>query len=224
MDLKRTELKYLITMDEYQKLKTELSMMMQLDPFANPTTHTYHIKSLYFDDMYFSHVCEKADGIEYHTKFRLRQYENQRVRLEKKTKVGNLTGKQSLWMIDGLDEALRNQDDKTLYKYIDEPLIEEMIVKIKLDHLKPSMWINYDREAYIYPAGDTRITFDTNITASSYDRPGGLERKILEPKHLILEIKYTEYLPDFIKKVVMHRNYQLISYSKYYMGFTSIEI
>lgn len=224
MDLKRTELKYLITMDEYVKLKTELEMLMTLDPFADPKTHTYHIKSLYFDDMYFSHVFEKSDGIEYHTKFRLRQYENQRIRLEKKTKVGSLTGKQSMWMVDGLAEALCLPDDKKLYEHIQEPLIEEMFVKMKLDHLKPSLWINYDREAYVHPAGDTRITFDSNITVSAYDRPSGLIRKVLEPKHLILEVKYTEYLPDFIKKVVMHRNFQLISYSKYYMGFTSIEI
>lgn len=224
MDLKRTELKFIITLDDYYKLRMELSAVMKLDSYSSLETRKYHIQSLYFDDLYDSHVMEKADGIEYHQKYRIRTYEGGTKRLEYKTKVGNLTAKQSFWLTKEMDFALLNQDYSILYQAIDNPLIEQMVIRMKLDHLKPSMWIDYDREAYTYPIGDVRITFDQNIEASLYGRDFAYKRKVLEPKTLILEVKYTELLPDIISKIVMHRNFQVLSYSKYYMGWLLLEI
>jgi len=224
MDLKRTELKFIITLDDYYKLRSELSLVMNLDTYGSKETRKYHIQSLYFDDIYDSHVMEKADGIEFHQKYRIRSYEGNAKRLEYKTKVGNLTGKQSFWLTEELEKALLNQKFPLLYQSIDNPLIEQMVVRMKLDYLKPSLWIEYDREAYTYPVGDVRITFDQNIEASIYGRNHPFKRKVLEPKTLILEVKYTELLPDFISKIVMHRNFQVLSYSKYYMGWLLLEI
>ncbi|MGD9909222.1 MAG: polyphosphate polymerase domain-containing protein [Candidatus Izemoplasmatales bacterium] len=223
MDLQRTELKFLLTFDEYRKLKTELEMLCSLDPHSDQQEGHYHIQSLYFDDLYDSKVMEKADGIELHTKYRIRTYNNGGIRLEYKTKSGNLTAKQQLWLTNELVDAILSQNYAVLYHHLDDPLVEQMLIRMKLDHLKPSLYIDYDREAYLYPAGDTRITFDKNITVSTYGR-GEFKRKVLEPGHLILEVKYNAVLPDRIAKVVFHRNYQVISYSKYYMGWVLTQI
>ncbi|MDD3122094.1 MAG: polyphosphate polymerase domain-containing protein [Candidatus Izemoplasmatales bacterium] len=223
MDLKRTELKYIITFDDYYKLKNELRFLMDLDAHSSIETKDYHIKSLYFDDVYDSHVMEKADGVEFHQKFRIRSYGDENARLEYKTKVGNLTSKQSMWLLNGLENAIMNQNYDFLFRYIKEPLIEQLVVRMKMDHLKPVIWVDYDREAYTYSVGDVRITFDKNIEASIFNRAYPFTRRILEPKTMILEVKYTEILPDFINKVVMHRNFQVLSYSKYYMSWLLLE-
>lgn len=223
MDLRRTELKFLITLDEYRKLQRELKMICELDQHTDTSVGHYHIQSLYFDDLYDSRVMEKADGIELHQKYRVRTYNNGGIRLEYKTKSGQLTSKQQLWLNDESHEAILHQNYAYFYQHLDEPLIEQMMIRMKLDHLKPSLYIDYDREAYIYPVGDTRITFDKNITVSDYLRPQ-FKRNVLEPKMICLEVKYTEVFPDILSKVVFHRNYQVLAFSKYYMGWLLTQI
>jgi len=224
MDLKRTELKFIITIDEYHKLKNELKHLMQLDTHAKVVDRMYHVRSLYFDDIYDSRALEKADGVEFHQKYRIRSYHGEDCRLEYKTKIGNMTNKQSFWLTKEIETALITQNYNILYKNLDDSLIQGMVGRMKFDHLKPALWIDYDREAYTHPIGETRITFDKAITANSYGRHHEFKRNILEPKTLILEVKYTSILPDFISKVVFHRNYQVLSYSKYYMGWLLTQV
>lgn len=219
MDLKRTELKFMIGLEEYHKLANQLALALQRDIHGTNASGSYSIHSLYFDDLYDSRVMEKADGIEYHQKFRLRTYAGGQTRLEHKTKVGNLTNKESIWVSSELETALMNRDFERLYQRLDHPMIEQMVIRMKLDDLRPILSIDYDREAYIYPEGDVRITFDKNIVTYLWEREHLFKHKVLEPRNLILEVKYTEILPEFIRKLVFFKNFQLISYSKYYMSW-----
>ena len=219
LDIKRTELKFLITYEEYYKLRNQLSILMTLDTHANALTKDYFISSVYFDDLYQSRVGEKADGIEYHQKFRLRSYSRDDVRLEYKTKIGQLTGKESLWVTQDLSNAIIERDFDILYQHIDNPLIADIVTRMKLDDLHPEVVIDYQREAYTYPEGDVRVTFDKNIVAYRFGNEPGFSRKVHEPGLLILELKYTEYLPDTIRKVIFSHKFQVCSLSKYYMGW-----
>lgn len=219
MDIKRTELKFLITYEEYRHLSNQLSLLMNLDSHADSTTRDYLISSVYFDDLYQSRVGEKADGIEYHQKFRLRSYGPGDVRLEFKTKVGNLTGKESIWVTEELSTALIERNFDVLYNHIDVPLIADIVTRMKLDDLHPEVVIDYSREAYICPEGDVRITFDKDIVAYQYGNDALFARKVHEPGYMILEVKYTEFIPEVIRKVVFSHKYQVCSFSKYYMGW-----
>lgn len=219
MDIKRTELKFLINYDEYRKLRNQLSLLMTLDSHADKLTNDYEISSVYFDDLYQSRVGEKADGIEYHQKFRLRSYGTDDVRLEYKTKVGNLTGKESVWLSQELSNALITRDFDTLYQHLDIPLIADIVTRMKLDDLHPEVVIDYDREAFIYPQGDVRVTFDKNIVAYRFGNEPEFSRKVHEPGLMILEVKYTEYIPEAIRKVIFSHRFQVCSFSKYYMGW-----
>lgn len=224
MELIRTELKFLIRYDEYVHLRNQIRLLMSLDPHANDQISSYAISSLYFDDMYDSHVLEKADGIECHQKFRIRQYGIESKRLEYKTKIGNMTSKQSLWLTDELADALIKRDYPVLYQSIQEPLISHIITKMKLDDLKPVLFVDYLREAYTYKEGDVRVTFDTDIETTIFDRMVKMKRKVLEPAQIMLEVKYTEILPEFIRKIIFFRNFQMVSYSKYYMSWLLTQI
>lgn len=219
MDIKRTELKFLITYEEYRKLSQQLSLLMNLDSHADSTTRDYFISSVYFDDLYQSRVGEKADGIEYHQKFRLRSYGPGDVRLEYKTKVGNLTGKESIWVTEELSSALIERNFEVLYDHLDVPLIADIVTRMKLDDLHPEVVIDYSREAYTYPEGDVRITFDKEIVAYQHGNDALFARKVHEPGYMILEVKYTEFIPEVIRKVVFSQKFQVCSFSKYYMGW-----
>lgn len=219
LDIKRTELKFLINYDEYRKLRNQLSLLMTLDSHADKLTNDYEISSVYFDDLYQSRVGEKADGIEYHQKFRLRSYGTDDVRLEYKTKVGNLTGKESIWLSQELSNALINQDFDLLYQHLDVPLIADIVTRMKLDNLHPEVVIDYSREAFTYPEGDVRVTFDKNIVAYRFGNEPKFSRKVHEPGLMILEVKYTEFIPEAIRKVIFSHHFQVSSFSKYYMGW-----
>jgi hypothetical protein len=222
MELSRAEHKFLITIDEYLKLRFQLAQSMALDVHSDANTSEYHLHSVYFDDQYDSRVFEKADGLEYHQKYRLRKYGNGSTRLEYKTKIGTMTNKRSLWVDQELEQAILTRDYSVLYRYRHEELIEDLIIRMKLDDLKPMIVIDYDREAFVYPEGDVRITFDKVLTARRYDQPEVFNKKLYEPKIMMLEVKYTGILPDFIRAMVFQKNHQPVSFSKYFTGWLAL--
>jgi len=219
VEVARTELKFQITIDQYMQLKNQLRLVMNRDLHADSDTGEYAVSSIYFDDVYCSRVGDKADGIEYHQKYRVRSYAGADSRLEFKTKVGVLTAKETLWLTDAMRSGLLAADAELLEAHLDERLIADVYVRMKLDDLRPTLVIDYRREAFTFPEGDVRITFDKDVEACLFESDRGFRRRILEPSQMILEVKYTGYLPEVLRKIVFYRNYQVVSYSKYYMGW-----
>lgn len=218
--VKRVELKFMLNLEEYKILSRKLKLILDQDEFA---THDngYFLSSLYFDDMYDSATYDKADGVEFHRKYRIRTYENGNKKLEFKIKNGTITEKETLNINHNLDKDLINRNYEKLKKHLNEPLINDIFIKMKINDLKPMLYVDYEREAYVFNKGDTRITFDKDITAYNCYNVNN-KYKILEPRKIIMEVKYTRHLPDFIRKVVFQKNYQTIPYSKYLMSWLKI--
>lgn len=216
----RVELKFLITIDDYVHLKRQVASVMDKDAhMAND--EGYHLSTLYFDDLYDSAVYDKADGIEFHRKYRIRTYENGHQALEFKTKNATLTTKEILVLDEPLAKGLLAMDDKIIKAYADQDLVRRLLIRIKADHLKPKLTIDYLREAYIFHKDEVRITFDKDIYVyHCYNKHKRL--KVLEPRTMIMEVKYNTYLPDVIRKIVLARKYQAIPYSKYLMGWLKL--
>ena len=212
---KRIELKFLLSIEDYRILSRQLNLIMETD--ANATHNNgYHLSSLYFDDMYDSATYDKADGIEYHKKYRIRTYENGHKRLEYKVKNGTATTKEYYHLTDESEKALIEQNYSVLQKDIENELIKNIFVKMKVNDLKPRLYVDYFREVYTFNNDDVRITFDKDImTYNWYNRNN--KYKVLEPRQVIMEVKYRTHIPDFIRKVLFKKNYQIIPYSKYLM-------
>ena len=86
--------------------------------------------------------------------------------------------------------------------------------------LHPVNIVEYEREAFVEKNGNVRITFDRNIGASR-DVKRFFEKDIyavpvLQPGAHILEVKYDELLPDYIRKIIDFGSLQKSSFSKYY--------
>ena len=222
MELSRIEYKFLITTDEYIKLRFQLEQTLALDEYSNQESRAYSITSVYFDDLLDSHMFQKSDGLEFHQKYRIRQYANGVKRLEFKTKVGNLTSKQSFWLTDELEQAILTQDFDQLYLHKEEELIENLIVRMKCDYLQPTLVIDYEREAYVFPSGNIRITFDKSLRARRVDQDPQMMRLLFEPKYMMLEVKYTGLLPTFLKTLLFTKNFQQVAYSKYYAAWLQL--
>ena len=75
---------------------------------------------------------------------------------------------------------------------------------MKTQQLRPRVLVSYVREPYVYAAGNVRVTFDSNIRTSLFQREflnGALPDIIATdaPGDIILEVKYDAFLPEVIR-------------------------
>lgn len=219
----RHELKYIIQNSEYLVLRDRLKTIMPLDNFADPLTRTYHIRSMYFDDIYNTAMWEKMDGIKNRKKWRIRIYNfsDKNIKLEKKEKYDKYTVKQSTRMTrQQVDNILIHNNIDFLFPS-QMKLYEEIYSEMRVNRLKPVVIVDYQREAYTYPAGNIRITFDRNLHSGNFLRDMFRESMmpvpILDAGMMILEIKYDYYLPPHIRDVLTCCNGLRSAMSKYAM-------
>ena len=68
----RKEKKFIITLDEYYRIKNKLEKVIKLD--SNSNGEGYIVRSLYFDTIDDTDFESKEDGLEIRRKIRLRNY------------------------------------------------------------------------------------------------------------------------------------------------------
>ena len=213
----RSELKHCINMADYMQLRSKLRHIAKPDPNALQDG-SYKIRSLYFDNYEDKAVTDKLSGASRREKFRLRYYNDDTsfIRLEKKSKINKgcyketeiISTEQCVNILYGQYSDLLSQKS---------PLLSELCAKIHCQNLRPKMIVDYIREAYIYPAGNVRITIDGNIRSSCN------VSEFLNPEiptipsanAIILEIKFDGFLPDIIRNIVQLQNRQSTEFSKY---------
>lgn len=217
----RHELKYLISAAQIPLLESRLSGIMTPDPHA-ADDGMYTIRSLYFDDYQNRCYYENENGTDPREKFRIRIYNHaaDRIVLECKRKERGKTRKTSAPLTPGqcrrLMEGLPLIDDGDL-----TPLQRKLNLQMKLRSLHPVVIVEYERKPLVYRNGNVRVTFDTNISTSSAVQhffDARIPRRPVMPagQHL-LEVKFDEYLPDFIYRSLNLGSLQQTAFSKYYL-------
>lgn len=213
----RHEWKHEITRSDMMTLRARLRTV------AKPEKHgiggTYNIRSLYFDDFFNTALREKIDGVNMREKFRIRYYENDTsfIRLEKKGKINDLCNKQ--WIpISVLETEKILANDIEWMQNDGRELVRELYLKMKNKGLRPKTIVDYTRDAFVFPAGNVRVTLDYNI------RTGLQSVDFLNPDSttipagdapMILEVKWDEYLPDIIRDAVQLEGRRAAAFSKY---------
>ena len=213
----RHELKHYINTTDYALLRARLLIV------AKPDNNTredggYKIRSLYFDNYSDKAVREKLSGQSTKEKFRLRYYNDDTsfIRLEKKSKSNRLTYKEKAAITaDQCEELLAGNYD--CLKRPDVPLFMELYTKIHYQNLRPRNIVDYKREAYVYHAGNVRITFDSRIKTSN-NFMGFLNPNLVTipaANAIIMEIKYDGFLPDIIRDILQIGSRHQTEFSKY---------
>mgnify|MGYP002540454220 CR=1 FL=1 len=101
-----------------------------------------------------------------------------------------------------------------------EPLVGELYCKMKLQQLRPRVLVSYVREPYIYQAGNVRVTFDSHIRTSLFERDfaeGTLPdiSATDAPGDTILEVKFDAFLPEVIRGLLQVGTLRQQAFSKY---------
>ena len=94
-----------------------------------------------------------------------------------------------------------------------------MYVEMRTKLLRPRVLVDYVREAFVYPAEHTRITFDKQLAtcpgSTDLFNPDLLTLSPLDDKKEILEVKFDTYLPDYIAGLLADTPTENCAISKY---------
>ena len=97
---------------------------------------------------------------------------------------------------------------------------------IKNSGLRPKVIVAYERKAYVYEPGNVRITFDRNVRASGRVEDFGkknISYDFLREYDKVLEVKYDEFIPDYLLQLLETGNLQQSAYSKYQLCRETID-
>ena len=213
----RHEWKHEITAADRLILAARLSAVARRDSHGDHGR--YGIRSLYFDDPRDTALREKIDGVARREKFRIRYYNGNTafICLEKKIKQDGLCGKRSVLLSAQEVQTLLNGGLDWM-PGSGRPLVQELYWKMKSAGLRPRTIVDYTREAYVFPAGNVRVTLDYDI------RTGLGSTDFLNPRSItvpagdapaILEVKWDEFLPSVIRDAVQLPGRHTSAFSKY---------
>ena len=202
----RHELKFFITPLEYEVLHRVLERTLHRDSNGDENNE-YAIRSLYFDTRYNDALIDKLDGVKNRDKYRIRIYNfsDKIIRMECKTKVGQMISKRSL----GIPRLLAEQliaGDPTGLERTRSGLLRDVYREMAINGLRPVVIVDYVREAYIHQAEEVRITFDkqlhTGLLSKDIFNPNVSTIPAFDNNEMILEVKFNRFLPPYIRDLL----------------------
>lgn len=214
----RVEDKYSCTAAELITLQARIGAVLRPDENEGGP-EGYSITSLYFDDFRDSCLRDTEDGVNRRNKYRIRIYNNALdvIKLEVKIKQDNRILKHSksismaqmkqLMNGEPIEDDASAEDPATLFN-----------LAIRTQGLRPRVIVSYERKAFVYEPGNVRITFDRNIRAGSRVEEFGqknISYEFLREYDKVLEVKYDEFIPDFLLQLLELGNMRQTAYSKY---------
>ncbi len=216
----RHELKFLISERERDILLPRLKEFTKTDPHTK--NGSYFIRSLYFDDIGRSAYEDKEAGVASRKKYRIRIYNlsDDFISLECKQKEGSYIRKISARLTkDELQDILHGN-----YYFLfsrKEEVCSQFAVELLSNGLRPEVIVDYDRRPFIMDAGTVRITLDEHVRSGfmSWDLFDGTipVYETLEPGKLIMEVKFTEFIPQIMRDILPLNAAEQVAASKYVM-------
>lgn len=204
----RHEHKYYIRIDEALQIASNLNGLMKRDPHSDPMGK-YLISSVYFDNYENRALKSSEFGVPRRHKFRIRAYNHDDgyIKLEKKEKVRDLCRKTSVRINREIYDDILYGDGRSLLT-LENPLADEFYVALKSERYVPKTVVEYERRVFIHPISDTRVTIDVNIKGSTHGKDmfcDAVSFAYTVPQYkAVLEVKYNDFLPDFIARVLPH--------------------
>lgn len=222
----RNEWKYLIDTAQKAAVCSRLSPLLKLDKHAK--NGGYMLRSLYFDDYFKTAYEEKDAGVLQRKKYRIRIYDcsDKSIKLERKKKFGSYIYKEAAPLTR--DEVYKILDGD--YGFLLESphqLCREFYIECVSNGMRPRTIVDYDREPWIIDEGTVRITFDMDVRAAvgGFDifDPSLPTLNVLEPGKCVMEVKFTEFLPQAVREILPDRASEFTAVSKYVLCYEKTE-
>lgn len=200
----RHENKYIINEHTAAILRARAAAVMKPDENGG----SYIVNNLYLDDRYDSLYYGNQLGRFTRDKFRLRYYNCDKsfIRLERKHKEGSLAYKDTMTISPEQYQMIKSGDMGFILKE-EKPLWKTLAMIYRLRGLRPTVVFSYRREAYVYEAGNIRFTFDSPLFQTEEELPFHYEPLTAtfgkeEYSPMLLEVKFTDFVPEVIKRLL----------------------
>ncbi|WP_418790645.1 polyphosphate polymerase domain-containing protein [Phosphitispora sp. TUW77] len=180
----------------------------------------YHIRSLYFDDMYDSALRDKYQGYSHRKKFRIRIYNrsDRLIKLEIKEKHQDYIHKISSPISREEYERIYDGDISFLYNSRNE-VREQYYLEFRTKYLKPAVIVDYQREAFVIPFNDIRITLDKRLSAAVPEKDifsdNCVSSLVGAEYSVIMELKYNNFFPGYLRNILEGYCSNRLAVSKY---------
>lgn len=215
----RHELKYLVDERDLILLENKLTGLIKTD--MHYEGGAYEIRSAYFDDYKDSALNQNLMGVSPRFKYRIRIYngDSSYIHLEKKIKNHDMTRKESCNLT--LEQCQCLLEGQYQIHPEDEDFLKSFKAYAAMNALRPKVIVTYERKAFICREGNVRITFDRNISSTTdigqFFEQEIAKRPIMESGKHILEVKYDEFMPRYIKTALNTGKLDRTTFSKYYL-------
>ncbi len=220
MQFKRYELKYYLNQIQSDSAIHQLSKLMEMDVNCKEL-EGYRVRSLYFDSIDDECLYQKQSGDLLRKKIRLRTYGDDAintVKFEIKRKYGQIVKKDSVTI------SKKDAEEVCLGNYAilldkDNPVLNEIYTTFVTKLYKPKVIVEYKRVAFILPFSNIRVTFDQDLRSNInhldlFSPVKDMMPVVIEGKQ-ILEIKYDEFFPGYLRNVLSAVSSERMAISKY---------
>lgn len=219
---KRYELKYMITLEQKEKILAAIKPYMQIDKYGKTK-----IRNIYYDTDTYLLIRRSIEKPVYKEKLRIRSYAkadpDSTVFVELKKKYKHVVYKRRISLPE--KEAVEWLNNGTLNKKTqisDE--IDYFIDYYKSLH--PTLFLSYEREAfYTKEPSDFRVTFDQNVICRQEDislESDVYGTPILPEGKVLMEIKCSGGIPLWMTKILSQEHIYKTSFSKYGTAYKTI--
>lgn len=185
----------------------------------------YEVSSLYFDSYDWRDYQDKAGGFLRRKKFRLRIYKpffnhSSPVWLEIKNRWAACNRKTRLRLSQEENRRFLREGGRFLlereYLFASASDRREILWNLLRFSAKPRLVVCYQRRAFLNPAENIRITFDSQLEACqstdlSYNRP---MTKVAR-NQVVMEVKFATIMPFWFKDLTKKYNLKADTFSKY---------
>lgn len=213
---KRYELKYMLTLDQKEKVLAAMKPHMELDKYGRTT-----IRNIYYDTDNYLLVRRSIEKPTYKEKLRIRSYRQvgaqDAVYVELKKKYKHVVYKRRVTLpeVEAMEWVGREH-----HCSMDTQISGE--IDYFLDYyetLHPAVFLSYEREAFYAKDGsDFRVTFDDTILCRQEELSLEAEvygTPILPEGCVLMEIKCSGGIPMWMTHVLSEEHIYKTSFSKY---------
>jgi len=230
----RFEYKYFVPNSKLDLLRSLIKPFTTLDKFAaSRVEQEYTVRSIYFDTPDFECYHTKIDGQKHRNKVRLRGYNKEKstntVFLEIKRKYEAPILKNRAPMKYGFAKSLFQGINPELFIQNTEKFKDardnasKFMYNVYARKMRPVVCVIYEREPYLSKTNDEgnnlRITFDKNLRGTPYPTVDELYREDRARTAIqgifILEVKFNDYYPAWMKPIISMLGLVKESASKY---------
>ena len=213
---KRYELKYMLTMEQKQKLMTVMESYMSPDAYGRSS-----IRNIYFDTDTYRLIRNSIEKPIYKEKLRIRSYgkadTDSTVFVELKKKYNHVVYKRRLSL---------PQNEAMSWICGRAPCTKQTQIQREIDYfmefyetIHPTVFLSYEREAFYAKDGsDFRVTFDhtvlcreneLSLCSDTYGTP------LLPDGKILMEIKCAGGMPLWMARTLSEEHIFKTSFSKY---------